>query len=170
MMRAVAPVLAIAGPAGAGKTSIATATAGLLAAAVVGLDDGGCADQHGVDLPALQDRLDDLDDAGFVIIEGVFALALPPIRWAARYTVYVDTPLDISLARRALHQPDPRPVLRGYLEHGRDGHARFVAPGRQLADLVVDGTRSPDAVADQIRDFVTGASPDSSRSPRSVRG
>jgi uridine kinase len=160
-MRAVPPVLAIAGPAGAGKSSIAEAAAQRLDAAVVGLGDSGQSDPHEVDLLALQYRIDEFDDAAFVIVEGVFALALSPIRWAARWTVYVDTPLDISLARRALHVSDPVPVLRGYLEHGRDGHARFVAPGRQLADLVVDGTQPLDAVADRICQFVTGASPGS---------
>jgi uridine kinase len=161
MMRAVPPVLAIAGPAGAGKSSIADAAAELLGGVVVGLHDSAQADPHAVDLVGLQQRLDAHDDATFVIVEGVFALALPPIRWAARWTVYVDTPLDISLARRALHHDDPRPLLRGYLEHGRDGHARFIAPGRQLADLVVDGTQPVDAVAAQIRRFVRETSPGS---------
>ncbi|WP_238009038.1 hypothetical protein KZZ52_20725 [Dactylosporangium sp. AC04546] len=169
MMLAVPPLLVLAGPAGSGKSSIAAAVAGPLGATVVGLGDGGFADQHGVDLIALQERLDTVQDAPLLIVEGVFALTLPPIRWAARWTVYVDTPPDIAIARRALDAEDPRQVLRGYLEHGRDVLARFVANGRQLADLVVDGTQPVDAVADRIRQFVTAASPGRPPAPRPGR-
>ncbi|MET7398976.1 hypothetical protein ABZS66_36410 [Dactylosporangium sp. NPDC005572] len=169
MMRALPPLLVIAGPAGSGKSSIAASVASPLGAAVVGLDDGGFADQHGVDLIALQHRLDEVQDAPMLVVEGVFAMALLPIRWAARWTVYVDTPPDIAIARRALEAEDPRSVLRGYLEYGRDGFARFVANGRQLADLVVDGTQPVDAVADRIVQFVTAASPGRPPAPRPGR-
>ncbi|MFG2039788.1 hypothetical protein [Dactylosporangium sp. NPDC048998] len=155
MMRVLPPLLVIGGPAGAGKSSIADAVAQRLDAPVVGLADGAGEDQHGVDLNTLQDRLDAHEDAELVVVEGVFALALPPIRWAARWTVYVDTPLDISLARRALGRDDPRAVLRAYLDGGRDAHARNVAPGRQLADLVVDGADPLPDTAERIYRFIT---------------
>src|SRR5258706_15978922 len=104
MMRVLPPLLVIGGPAGAGKTSVAEAVAKRVDARVVGLGENPSDDQHDVDLSKLQERLDLFEDAPLVIVEGVFALALPPIRWAARWTVYVDTPADISLARRALSQ------------------------------------------------------------------
>ncbi|HTJ34951.1 MAG TPA: hypothetical protein VL738_17120 [Dactylosporangium sp.] len=154
MMRVLPPLLVIGGPAGAGKTSIAEAVAKRADAPVVGLADSAGEDQHCVDLVALQHRLDVFEDAPLVVIEGVFALTLPPIRWAARWTVYVDTPPDISLARRALSQDDPRAVLRAYLDGGRDAYARNVAPGRQLADLVVDGTEALPALAVRIHAFI----------------
>jgi len=153
-MRVLPPLLVIGGPAGAGKSSIAAAVAGLSDAPVVGLADSGGPDEHSVDLPALQLRLDAHDGAPLVVVEGVYALVLPPIRWAARWTVYVDTPLDLSLARRALSQDDPRAVLRAYLDGGRAAHARTVAPGRQLADLVVDGTEPLPAIAARIHRFL----------------
>ncbi|WP_432841297.1 uridine kinase family protein [Dactylosporangium sp. CA-092794] len=158
MMRVLPPLLVIGGPAGSGKTSIAGAVAERIGAPVVGLDDSAGADQHAVDLITLQGRLDNHEDAPLVVVEGVFALALPPIRWAARWTVYVDTPLDISLARRALGQDDPRAVLQTYLDTGRAAHARNVAPGRQLADLVVDGTEPLPAIAARIHQFVLSRS------------
>jgi uridine kinase len=154
MMRVLPPLLVIGGPAGAGKTSVAEAVAERVDAPVVGLGENPSNDQYDVDLSQLQERLDLFVDAALVIVEGVFALALPPIRWAARWTVYVDTPLDISLARRALSQDDPRAVLTAYLDGGRDAHARTVAPGRQLADLVVDGTEPLRDVAARIHAFI----------------
>jgi uridine kinase len=155
MMRVLPPLLVIGGPAGAGKTSVAGAVAKRVEAPVVGLGDSAGEDQHAVDLPALQERLDAFEDAPLVIVEGLFALALPPIRWAARWTVYVDTPLDISLARRALSRDDPRATLRAYLDGGRDAHARTVAPGRQLADLVIDGTEPLPELATRVHRFMT---------------
>ncbi|MEV6931832.1 AAA family ATPase [Dactylosporangium sp. NPDC051485] len=154
MMRALPPLLVIGGPAGAGKTSVAEAVAKRVEAPVVSLADSGDEDQHGADLSVLQSRLDVHEDAPLVVVEGVFALAMPPIRWAARWTVYVDTPLDIALARHALSHPDPRAELRAYLDGGRDAHARHVAPGRQLADLVVDGSDPLADLAAQIHDFM----------------
>lgn len=155
MMHALPPLLVIGGPAGAGKSSIAAAVAERLGAPVVGLADSNGDDQHSVDLAGLQRRLDEHEEAPLVVVEGVYALALPPIRWAARWTVYLDTPLDISLARRALGRDDPRAVLHAYLDGGRDAHARLVAPGRQLADLVVDGAERLPEIAARIHDFVT---------------
>jgi uridine kinase len=154
MMRVLPPLLVIGGPAGAGKTSVAAAVAERVDAPVVGLGDSSGGDQHGVDLSALQDRLDACDDAPLVVIEGVFALVLSPIRYAARWTVYLDTPMDISLARRALSRDDPRAVLRAYLDGGRAAHARLVAPGRQLADLVVDGSETLPDLATRIHAYI----------------
>ncbi|WP_432992984.1 hypothetical protein [Dactylosporangium sp. CA-233914] len=154
MMRVLPPLLVIGGPAGSGKSSIAAAVAELVDAPVVGLADSAGEDQHCVDLPALQLELDEHEEAAMVVIEGVFPLALNPIRWAARWTVYVDTPLDISLARRALSQDDPRSVLRAYLEGGREAQARWVAPCRQLADLVVDGADPLPETAARIHKFI----------------
>ncbi|WP_433219391.1 hypothetical protein ACQP00_15090 [Dactylosporangium sp. CS-047395] len=154
MMRVLPPLLVIGGPSGAGKSSIAAAVAKLADAPVVGLGDSAGADQHIVDLVALQLRLDEHEEAPLVVIEGVYALSLPPIRWAARWTVYVDTPLDLSLARRALSQDDPRAVLRAYLDGGREAQTRTAAQGRQLADLVVDGTADLPDIAARIHRFI----------------
>ncbi|MFI5912424.1 hypothetical protein [Dactylosporangium sp. NPDC051541] len=157
MMRVLPPLLVIGGPAGSGKSSIAAAVGRLAAAPVVDLGDSAQDDPHSVDLPALQLRLDEHEEAPLVVVEGVFALALPPIRWAAKWTVYVDTPLDLSLARRALDHTDPHTVLRAYLDGGREAHIRTVVTGRQLADLVVDGSAHLPEVAGKIHRFLTRA-------------
>ncbi|MGI5175475.1 uridine kinase family protein [Dactylosporangium sp. CA-152071] len=83
-------------------------------------------------------------DGALVIVEGIFALTLPQLRAAARWKVYIDTPPDISIARKTLRRiaegRDPALTLRGYLEHGRAAYLTHIAPGRHVADLVVDGT------------------------------
>ncbi|MGZ2361463.1 hypothetical protein LRE75_33095 [Streptomyces sp. 372A] len=81
-----------------------------------------------------------------VVVEGLFALALPQIAARASWRVYVDTPDDIRLARKLMRKieeqrKDPLISLRNYLRTGRDRHAQHVAPSRHQADLVLDGTR-----------------------------
>ncbi|MFF5229887.1 uridine kinase [Dactylosporangium sp. NPDC000521] len=103
-------------------------------------------DPAAIDLARLRHHLAGHTDAGAatVIVEGIFALTLPPLRAAARWKVYVDTPPDISIARKTLRKlaegRDPALVLRGYLEHGRAAYITHIAPGTHIADLVVDGT------------------------------
>ena len=80
-----------------------------------------------------------------VVVEGLFALALPKVAVRATWRVYVDAPDDIRLARKLLRKieiqgKDPAISLRNYLLTGRERHAEHVAPSRHLADLVLDGT------------------------------
>ena len=80
-----------------------------------------------------------------VVVEGLFALTLPSVVSRASWRVYVDTPDDIRLARKILRKieilgQDPGLSLRNYLQTGRSRHAQYVAPSRDRADLVLDGT------------------------------
>jgi uridine kinase len=80
-----------------------------------------------------------------VVVEGLFALALAAVAARATWRVYVDTPDDIRLARKILRKieilgQDPGLSLRNYLLSGRQRHAEYVAPSRDRADLVLDGT------------------------------
>ncbi|MCX4681369.1 hypothetical protein OG413_45515 [Streptomyces sp. NBC_01433] len=85
-------------------------------------------------------------DHRLVVVEGLFALALPKIVSHATWQVYVDAPDDIRLARKLVrkievqHQ-DPLISLRNYLLSGRERHAEHVAPSRHRAGLVLDGTK-----------------------------
>ncbi|WP_329370381.1 hypothetical protein OG896_30155 [Streptomyces sp. NBC_00669] len=82
-----------------------------------------------------------------VVVEGLFALTLRAVAERATWRVYVDTPDDIRLARKILRKievfgQDPGVSLRNYLLSGRERHAEYVAPARDRADLVLDGTTS----------------------------
>jgi uridine kinase len=82
-----------------------------------------------------------------VVVEGLFALALPAVASRATWRVFVDAPDDVRLARKILRKievqrQDPRLSLLNYLATGRQRHAEYVAPSREGADLVVDGTSS----------------------------
>jgi uridine kinase len=80
-----------------------------------------------------------------VILEGLFLLHWPEVRELLDCSVYVDTPLDICLARRLARDIAERgrsaeSVCAQYEATVRPGAERFVLPTRRLAALVVSGT------------------------------
>jgi uridine kinase len=176
------PVLAIAGAAGSGKSTLADAVAAALGAPVVRLDDCyhtdpgrapsvarydgpgrvvNFSDPASIDLAEVDRRLG--VRRGLTIVEGIFALTLDTVRSAARWTVFVDTPPDVSIARKTLRKigegRDPRLVLRGHLEHGHAAHARHIAPARAHAGLVVDGMRPTAELSAEVCRYVAGRTP-----------
>ncbi|WP_327002000.1 hypothetical protein OHA72_43805 [Dactylosporangium sp. NBC_01737] len=178
------PVLAIAGAAGSGKSTLADAVAAALGAPVVRLDDcyhtdPGLApsvarydgpgrvvnfsDPASIDLAKVRHHLEAQPGPALVIVEGIFALTLDAVRSAARWTVFVDTPPDVSIARKTLRKigegRDPCLVLRGYLEHGHAAYARHIAPARAHAGLVVDGLRPPAELSAEVCRYVAEGAP-----------
>ena len=175
------PLLMLAGGAGSGKSTIARELAAELPGlAVVHLDDcyhdnprlaptvdnydgGGqivnFSHPESIDLARVDAKLAEYADADLILIEGLFALSLPNVRERARWSAYIDVPADIRLARKTIRKIDegrnPRHVLRGYLEHGRDAYERHVAPTRGYADLVLDGTEPIPALIKQLRLLLT---------------
>ncbi|MFG2775109.1 hypothetical protein [Streptomyces sp. NPDC048350] len=91
-------------------------------------------------------------------MEGAFALALPELVHQATWTVYIDTPADIRLVRKALRKDDegkdPLTTLRGY-DRTRQAHQTHVEPSRELAQLIVDGTRPPSVTIREVRTHLT---------------
>lgn len=130
-------VLALAGGAGSGKTTVACALAVRLGAGVVHLDDchhtdvrrapsvpafggAGCvvdfSDPRSSDVERVEAALPRCGGAGLVVVEGLFALAVDRIRARAAWRVFVDAPADGRLARQTLRKIDqgrnPVHVLR----------------------------------------------------------
>jgi uridine kinase len=94
-----------------------------------------------------------------VVVEGLFALALPKVVGRATWRVYVDAPDDIRLARKLVrkieiqHQ-DPLISLHNYLLTGRERHSEYVAPSRYRAELVLDGTMPTADLLTAVDDLV----------------
>ncbi|WP_225848396.1 uridine kinase [Streptomyces sp. HPF1205] len=166
--RHTVPVLAVAGGTASGKSTLAEAlarhhpeTVGLVhlddfydslsavrtrsasGAEILDWNHPGAMDEG-----AVTRALDAMTTGGryrLVVVEGLFALTLPSVVSRATWRVYVDTPDDIRLARKILRKieilgQDPGLSLRNYLQTGRSRHAQYVAPSRDRADLVLDGT------------------------------
>jgi uridine kinase len=79
-----------------------------------------------------------------VVVEGILVLVWPELVGEFDVKVYVDTPMDIRLARRVRRDiadrgRDMDGVLDQYLKTVRPMHEAYVAPSREAADLVVPG-------------------------------
>ena len=81
------------------------------------------------------------------------------------FAVFIDTPLDVALARRTIRDYTSRAVhrskivvslstveeeLRFYLETSRPTYTRMPETQKPSSDLVVDGLKSPGEIADEI--------------------
>lgn len=100
--------------------------------------------------------------APVVIVEGSHLLSAPEVAAAFDLTVYVDTPDDVRFIRRLLRDQAERgrsvdSVVAQYLGTVRPAHARFTAPARARADIVVEdrtaaaGLPDPTAVGELLR-------------------
>lgn len=83
-----------------------------------------------------------LESAPLIIVEGLMVLFDPEIRDLLDLKIYVDTPDDIRFIRRLLRDINERgrtldSVVKQYLEVVRPGHASFIEPTKEYADLII---------------------------------
>lgn len=87
--------------------------------------------------------------ADIILLEGVLAMSDPATRELVDYTIFVDTPLELCLARRierdAIQRGRSEASVRDFWEtRAQPMYAQFVAPWRFEADLVSDGSQTVD--------------------------
>ena len=87
--------------------------------------------------------------ADIILLEGVLAMSNPTIRALVDYTIFVDTPLELCLARRidrdAIQRGRSEASVRDFWEsRAMPMFAQFVAPWLSEADLVIDGSEAID--------------------------
>lgn len=80
--------------------------------------------------------------ASVIILEGIHVLSIPEIAPLIDLSVYVDTPVDLRLARRIRRDVvergrDVDSVLRQYVGTVRPAHYRFTHPSKYQSDLVI---------------------------------
>jgi len=107
-----------------------------------------------------------LDPLDYIILDYPFGKAHRDVGAYIDYCVWVDIPLDISLARRILRDftrrnPARRPLsgevsqeissyLDWYLARHRNSYFMHINTIKPSADLIVDGERSIDVIASEI--------------------
>lgn len=87
-----------------------------------------------------------LNPGGVLIIEGIFALYNHDIRDMLDLGVYVQAPEGVALARRISRDMMERKreraeVIQQYESTVKPMYIQYVAPTRQYADVVLDGTK-----------------------------
>ena len=85
-----------------------------------------------------------LKPSDILIIEGLHLLNDKALASVFDYSIYLDTPVDLCLARRLLRDTQERgrssdAVIEQYLATVRPMYLQFIAPSREDADLVLSG-------------------------------
>lgn len=98
----------------------------------------------------------------YVLVDGILLLAFPAVRERLHLSVYVDTPEHVRLRRRIERDQVERgrtlaEILDQYFASVRPMHEQYVEPGRNLADLVVDGTAPVETAAKRVVDALRDA-------------
>ncbi|MBP3962682.1 hypothetical protein [Paenibacillus lignilyticus] len=92
----------------------------------------------------------------YLILDYPFAYLNNDIREFIDLTVFIDTPLDIAVARRILRDynyrsmDDLRHELANYLSRGRDAYLEMLRSVKPNSDIVIDGTQSTTEMVDRI--------------------
>jgi uridine kinase len=97
--------------------------------------------------------------ADIILLEGVLAMSDPAMRTLVDYTIFVDTPLELCLARRierdAVQRGRSEASVRDFWEtRAKPMFAQYVAPWRSEADLVIDGSQTIDDELSRVRKWL----------------
>lgn len=169
-------VIAIASVSGGGKTSAVQQLAQHLPNAAAfffddydfeGPDDPVLWLEQGADCNEwnLTPLLKDLEDVSvgsldYIILDFPFAYGHEEARKYIDWTVYIDTPLDLALARRLIRDFSDASVqeiqedIRFYAQRGRAAYLHMEETVKPDSDLIVDGNQSPQEILDDIKEVL----------------
>ncbi|SEO07127.1 Uridine kinase [Amphibacillus marinus] len=92
----------------------------------------------------------------FIIVDYPFAYQNKQLSPLIDLAVFIDTPLDIALARRILRDDQNKLTeqiftdLGHYLDAGRDGYTQMLKCIKPNSDVVINGCQSVKAITDEI--------------------
>jgi len=95
-------------------------------------------------------------DLDYILLDYPFAYLNDTIRPYIDFAVFIDTPLDMAMARRILRDYSKAPAsaicedLSCYLSHARIAYTNMLETIRPNSDLVVDGILPTDEIVNQI--------------------
>ena len=110
-----------------------------------------------------KDKIEIIEPANVVILEGILTLAIKEIRDLCDIKLFVDTPDDIRFIRRLvrdmeLRGRDVQSVVEQYLNTVRPMHISFVETSKSFADLIIpeggNNTIAIDFIVTKIVDII----------------
>lgn len=101
------------------------------------------------------------EPASYVVMDGPFGRVWNPIRDLVDFVVCIEVPMEIALARRILRtagqiedgahfRADITKGMTSYLNGGRESYVRVFEQVEAACDLVVDGTRDPNELVEEV--------------------
>lgn len=96
-----------------------------------------------------------VEPAPVIIVEGILILADKRVRDILDLTIFVEVDADIRLARRLARDVGKRDKtytesLNQYLTSAQPMHDKYVEPGKDEADLIINNNRDVEALEDAI--------------------
>lgn len=118
-----------------------------------------------VNLWDLQRLADDIENSkkenlDFIVMDYPFGYRNNLIAPYINYSIFIDTPLDLAMARRILRDFNNDTAteifddIKQYLEQGRNAYLFGLDSVRENADFLVDGSLSINKIVEQIYDKV----------------
>ncbi|MGL4762269.1 MAG: hypothetical protein ACRCWG_12535 [Sarcina sp.] len=101
-------------------------------------------------------RLLSKSNLNYIILDYPFAYKNDKVAKYIDYAIFIDTPLDIAMARRILRDKMNEPVdllkedLNYYISKGRDAYLEMLKIIKPNSDFVIDGTLSIDHIINEI--------------------
>lgn len=92
----------------------------------------------------------------YIILDYPFAYKHAKIKSLIDLAVYIDTPLDIAMARRIIRDYNNRSKesilneMEHYISRGRRGYFEMIQSIKPSSDFIVDGTLPPSIIVDKI--------------------
>ena len=132
------------------------------------INDG--ADVNLWDLGQLAGDIDNLqqENLDFIILDYPFGYRHNLIGPYLNYSIFIDTPFDIALARRIIRDYDKETMtslwtgvttvfddMKYYIEHGRKAYLDGLEISKENADLIVNGSLALDIIVEYISEKVT---------------
>lgn len=105
-------------------------------------------------------KIKEEENCDYLILDYPFAYCNAQIEKYIDAAFFIDTPLDIALARRILRDmgdasgDEIRNGLKGYLDYARVAYVQMLKDIRPSSDHVIDGTKSVEAIVEEIINIV----------------
>lgn len=99
----------------------------------------------------------------YLLLDYPFAYCNDTIKDYIDYAVFIDTPLDIAMARRVLRDfknataEEIHNDMKIYLKYARISYIQMLKDIRPSSDYVVDGTKDLGDIVDEILKVITGS-------------
>ena len=112
----------------------------------------------------------------YLLLDYPFAYLNDMIKDCIDCAIFIDTPLDIALARRVLRDfkeasaGEIMTEMNAYLHYARIAYIQMLNSVLPSSDYVVDGSKGPDSVANDILDIILNKSDTDERQPACRKG
>ncbi|WP_404407057.1 hypothetical protein [Jeotgalibacillus malaysiensis] len=96
----------------------------------------------------------------YLILDYPFSYLQSDIAACIHHSIYLDTPLDIAMARRVLRDQKTRErvsimnELKHYLTDSRRAYVHMESTVKPDADLILDGTRDPEMLVADVLSYM----------------